>query len=314
VTIDGGIGVDAITGSATRASTLNGGAGNDTITGGAAADVIDGGADTDTYVFSSAAVVEQTGASTTTGVVINLGATALTANDVFIASGAFLSGLQTTVASGTSTYLFNGESATNVSVIDTLANIENVTGTNLADYIVGSATANTITGGAGADVMTGGTGADTFTNAAATVGAFAGNAVITGADVIKDFTAGTGGDVFSFLGAGVGDANTTLTFSALATAGITGAVSELVVGTEAFANAAAVVTAIRAVTQTTGTLFAVFVTDADGVTAGNQSHTQVWFDADPNVDGGEFVVATFENITTLVGHNSLVAANFSLFA
>ena len=95
---------------------------------------------------------------------------------------------------------------------------------------------------------------------------------------------------------------------------ITGGINELILGTEAFANAAAVVNAIRAVTQTTGTLFAVFVTDADGVTAGNQSHTQVWFDADPNVEGGEFVVATFKSITTLVGHNSLVAANFSLFA
>ena len=162
--------------------------------------------------------------------------------------------------------------------------------------------------------MTGGAGADTFTNAAATVGAFVGAAQITGADVIKDFTAGTGGDVFSFLGAGVGDANTTLTFSALATAGITGGINELILGTEVFANTAAVIAAIQAVTQTTGTLFVVFVTDVDNVTAGNQSHTQVWYDANPNADGGEVVVATLENITTLVGHNSLVAANFSLFA
>jgi S-layer protein len=186
VTINGGIGVDAITGSATRASTLNGDAGNDTITGGAAADVIDGGADTDTYVFSSANIVEQTGASATTGVVINLGADVLTANAVFLATGAFLSGLQTTVASGTSTYLFAGESTTNVSVIDTLANIENVTGSNLADYIVGSATANTITGGAGADVMTGGTGADTFVFATGASGV-----VVAEADTITDFVTGT---------------------------------------------------------------------------------------------------------------------------
>jgi hypothetical protein len=104
------------------------------------------------------------------------------------------------------------------------------------------------------------------------------------------------------------------TFNNASSIAITGGVNELILGTEAFANTAAVITAIQAVTQTTGTLFVVFVTDVDGGTAGNQSHTQVWFDADPNVNGGEFVVATFENITTLVGHNSLVAANFSLFA
>ena len=186
VTINGGAGNDTITGSATKSSTLNGDAGNDTITGGAAADVIDGGAGTNTYVFSSANVVEQAGSGTTTGAVINLSADALTATAVFTATGAYLTSLQASVASGASTYLFSNESNTNASVTDTLANINNATGSNLADYIVGSAVANVITGGAGADVMTGGAGADTFMVATGATGI-----TLATADTITDFATGT---------------------------------------------------------------------------------------------------------------------------
>jgi len=163
VTINGGAGNDIITGSATKASTLNGDAGNDTITGGAAADVMDGGAGTNTYVFSSANVVEQAGSGTTSGAAINLGAEALTFSAVNAAvTGAFLANTQTSLASGTSTYLFNNESSTNASVVDTITNFQHVTGTDLADFIVGSAADNIITGGAGADVMQGGEGNDVF--------------------------------------------------------------------------------------------------------------------------------------------------------
>jgi S-layer protein len=186
VTISGGAGNDIITGSATKASTLNGDAGTDTITGGSAADVIDGGAGTNTYKFSSANVVEQAGSSTTTGVVINLSDAALTQSGVFTATGAYLTTTAPTVAANTSTYLFSTESSTNASVIDTLANINNVTGTNLADYIVGSATANTITGGAGADVLTGGAGADTFVFATLDT-----LLTVASADIITDFTTAT---------------------------------------------------------------------------------------------------------------------------
>jgi S-layer protein len=196
VTAETGAGTDTLTGSATKANTLDAGAGNDTITGGAAADVITGGAGTDTYVFSSANVVEQAGAGTTTGAVINLGSTALTSSAVFTQTAAYLSGSQTEVASNTSTYLFNGESSTNASIIDTLATVENATGTNLADYIVGSASANTIIGAAGADYVTTGTGKDTVELAAIAV---AGS--VAGADIITDFTAGSGleGDVIRAL-------------------------------------------------------------------------------------------------------------------
>ena len=187
VTINGGAGADTITGSATKASTLNGGADNDSITGGSAADTIDGGTGTNTYVFSSANVVEQAGTSTTSGVVINLGSTALTQSSVNTATALFLATVSPSVAAGTSTYLFNAESSTNASVIDTLANIQNVTGSDLADYIVGSDAANTITGGTGADVMTGGTGIDTF----AYVAGATGTPSATIFDTITDYATGT---------------------------------------------------------------------------------------------------------------------------
>jgi hypothetical protein len=198
VTIESGAGTDTLTGSATKANTIDAGAKNDSITGGAAADTITGGAGTDTFTFSSANVVEQAGVGTTVGVVMNLGATALTSSAVFTQTAAYLSGAQTSVASNTSTYLFNGESSTNASIVDTLSGVENVTGTNLADYIVGSATANTIIGAAGLDYITTGTGKDTVELAAIAV---AGS--VAGADVITDFTAGAGleGDVIRALDA-----------------------------------------------------------------------------------------------------------------
>jgi S-layer protein len=319
VTITGGALADTLTGSATRSSTLNGGGGNDLLTGGAAADVINGGEGTDTFVFSSAGIVQQAGSGNTMGAVINLSANAISAGDVFTATGGgnvgrFLSGTQTSVASNTATYLFSNESNTNASVVDTLSSIENVTGTNLRDYIVGSDAANVIRGDAGADVLTGGAGADTFVFDAAAAGTFAGNASIFGSNVITDFTAGAGGDVFAFLGADVGNADVALTSSIVNIAGTTGPLNELVIVNEAFANTAAAVAAIQAVTSPTGTLFAVFITDTDTAVGGNQSFTQIIYDADPNTPGGEIVVATLSNITTLVGHNTLTVENFALFA
>jgi S-layer protein len=196
VSMSTGAGTDALTGSATKASTLDGGAGNDGITGGAAADVIIGGDGTDTYTFSSAAVAEQAGSGTTDGTVINLGATALTSSAVFTLTGKYLSGAQTEVASGTSTYLFSNESSTNASITDSLSSIENVTGTASIDYIVGTGGANTIIGAAGADYITSGTGADTIEVAAIAV---AGS--VAGADTITDFTVGGGleGDTIRLL-------------------------------------------------------------------------------------------------------------------
>ena len=80
-------------------------------------------------------MAEQAGSGTTDGTVINLGATALTASAVFTETAKYLSGAQTEVASGSSTYLYSNESSTNASIIDTFTGIENITGTNAIDYM-----------------------------------------------------------------------------------------------------------------------------------------------------------------------------------
>jgi len=99
----------------------------------------------------------------------------------------FISGTQTAgVATNTSTYLFNGESNTNASIIDTLSGIENVTGSTGDDYIVGSATANTIDGGLGTDYITTGAGADVVVYDAAADGSAA--VTLTALDATNDFT------------------------------------------------------------------------------------------------------------------------------
>jgi Ca2+-binding RTX toxin-like protein len=113
-----------------------------------------------------------------------LGSTALTSSAVYASTGAYLSSVATSVSANTSTYLFNGESTTNASIVDTLANIQNVTGTNGADYIVGSDAVNVITGGAGVDTITGGAGADVFVIAA---GDSSTTTAIAVSDVITDF-------------------------------------------------------------------------------------------------------------------------------
>jgi len=138
-------------------------------------------------VFSSASLAEQAGSSTTTGAAINIGATTVTAATVNAAMGGdFLSGAQTGVVSNSATYLFNSESNTNASIVDTLTGIENVTGSTGDDYIVGSATANTIDAGAGTDYIITGAGADIVVYDAASDGSAA--VTLTALDATNDFT------------------------------------------------------------------------------------------------------------------------------
>jgi len=316
VTIIGGAGADTITGSATRASTLNGGADNDTITGGAAADTIDGGTGTNTYVFSSANVAEQAGTSTTSGVVINLGSTTLTQSAVNTATSLFLATVAPTVASGTSTYLFSAESSTDVSIVDTLANIQNVVGSNLADYIVGSDAANVITGGLGNDVLTGGAGIDTFQMV---------TLVNNGTDRITDFTKGTSGDIFAISIAATGISalknGNSAAVAAAATVGVRdmGAATTLVAADNiivltgaTFANAAAVQTAIEA----GGTRVLTF----GSATTANDDIIVVWSDgtlghiSTVNIASGATTItatnATVADFATLTGITSIAAGDF----
>ena len=146
--------------------TITGGVKNETINATGGADVIDGGAGTDTYVLTTA-VTETGSAAASSGMVINLGSTALTGTSVFAGVGKYISAAATEVAGGTAMHLYAASSSSNAATVQTIANIENVTGTSAADYIVGSAADNTITGGAGADYAVGGSGVDTFVQAAA---------------------------------------------------------------------------------------------------------------------------------------------------
>lgn len=198
VTLTGNAGNDSLTGSRTVASTLSGGAGTDTLTGGAAADVIDGGDGVDTFVFSSTTVVEQAGSGTTKGVVINLGSTDLTASAIYAAtvaasSASYLNTAQASVAAGTATYAYDNESSTNAIVVDTLTNIENATGTALADYIVGSDGTNVLVGGDGIDVLSGGAGNDYLV------------ADASGQNNIDQIIGGTGDDTYEWTDASEAD-------------------------------------------------------------------------------------------------------------
>jgi Ca2+-binding RTX toxin-like protein len=168
-TITGSGKVDVLR-SSTGADNINAGAGNDSIHGSVGADTIDGGAGTDIYITAStmvAANIEGAGTGTSTGVVINLGATALTNANVLANTLQNLSSSMTSVASGQVAYLFNNVAPTNSSVVKTLSNIENVTlEGNGINYVVGSDAANVIVGGSGVDTINAGAGADTITSGA----------------------------------------------------------------------------------------------------------------------------------------------------
>jgi len=311
-TYNGAVGVDNVTGSAgadnisgnngndvlsgaAGADTINGGAGDDQITGGAGADVIDGGTGTNTLIASGGDA--NTGPGTISGVVVNLSAANISYANIFATTGAYLSGTLTGgVDAGRVGYLFDGESALNIATLDTVSNIQIVTGGTGADYIVGSAVANTITGGAGADTIDGGAGADRVVqgltdSVARTASTFAGAAVAAAdtitfgnrVDVISGFVAGAAGDVLDVLVAG---APTSL---------IGETVADLTAGQEVFFVSGA----YNATTR-------VFTIAADG-TGADTAIVQA-----DNAVAASDALTTNASIVILVGVDSdnLVAANF----
>jgi Ca2+-binding RTX toxin-like protein len=114
---------------------LLGGDGNDSIIGGAGNDTIDGGAGNDTLDggVGSDLIVGGDGIDTVT----------------YAGQGAIIMNLSTGVAT------VGGDT-------DTLVGIENVIGSDYADYIIGNDAANTINGGLGDDSMSGGAGRDSL--------------------------------------------------------------------------------------------------------------------------------------------------------
>lgn len=144
--------------------TITGSAKNDTIIASMGADVINGGAGTDTYDATALYNVKEvlTATNASSGVVINLGTTAVTNTTILASTVGYTADSVTSVASNTVAYVYGSSHTTNSAVTQSLAGIENVIGTNGADYIVGSVSANVIDGGKGADSITGGAGNDTI--------------------------------------------------------------------------------------------------------------------------------------------------------
>ena len=294
-TITGSDKVDTLIGS-TKGDTINAGAGGDTIVGGKGADVIDGGAGVDTYKTTGmvGTAIEGTGTGESTGVVINLGSTAVSAATIHAASGAqFISGGLSSVAAGSAVYQFAGESSLNSTAADTISNVENITlDANGVNYVVGSDAANVITGGTGADTILGGAGNDTLVAGDGADG-------LTGGAGSDTFTldAGDGADgdvIFDFgstdvlnLNVGTPAANTYFEGAAAGAA----TTDEIVVLTGAtYANVAAVYAAGTFAAATEVTL--VYVDTAT-------SKTQVWYDADGETTTiAAVLVATLDNITT----------------
>jgi hypothetical protein len=212
VNITGTDGDDRITGATggtgVYADILNGGSGADTFFLTEGGDTIDGGSGTDkldlTTIDGGFTDIEG-GSSDATGMIVNLGTTAVsTATIAANKSGSYISKSLTSIESGKAGYLFATDSTSNSAVLATLTSIENVTGSDNADYIVGSASANVITGGDGIDYLVGGAGADTFV--------FGATGAANDADTIADFTLAQS-DVLNFnafLGGGAAlDSDTT---------------------------------------------------------------------------------------------------------
>jgi Ca2+-binding RTX toxin-like protein len=182
VNLTGGDEADVITGTAS-ADVIFGGAGADTITGGSGSDTVSYAGDADTADLD-----------TQTGIVVNLGLTAITATTILANTGDFLADAQLSVAANKATYLYADADDSYASVIDSLSSVENVVGSAGNDYIVGSSAANTITGNAGDDYINLGLGADTFSFAdrladpTDTAGDLADVASAVGSDTIASFS------------------------------------------------------------------------------------------------------------------------------
>jgi len=124
------IGIEGVIGTA-LADTFTGGSADETFLGGAGNDIINGGSGVDIILFTTS----------TGSVLANLSITSQTLNGIAVAAGTVRDGL-----SGT----------------DTVSNIENITGSSQADWIVGSDAVNIMDGGTGNDSLDGGNGDDTL--------------------------------------------------------------------------------------------------------------------------------------------------------
>jgi Ca2+-binding RTX toxin-like protein len=128
-----------------------GGGGNDTLNGGGGDDLLEGGLGGDTLDGGDGG------------------------GDTASYAGSY-GGVDVDLASGTGSWAHAQG--------DTLANIENLIGSDYGDTLTGDLVANVITGGDGTDTLTGGFGADTFLF----------NSVTEGGDAITDFDGAASGE------------------------------------------------------------------------------------------------------------------------
>jgi serralysin len=152
----GNIGDNTILGN-TGDNTLNGGKGKDILSGGAGLDTLLGGDDNDLLVGGAGndTLNGQAGIDTASYADANAAVTV-----------ALIAGAQNTGGGG----------------IDTISNVENLTGSNFADTLTGDGAANVLNGAGGKDTLGGGDGSDTLLGGAAR-------------DVM---TGGAGGDTFYY--------------------------------------------------------------------------------------------------------------------
>jgi VCBS repeat-containing protein len=146
-TLYGGIGADQLFGEANNDALfggagddiLNGGTGTDTLEGESGADTIDGGADTDTVRYGSSPK----------GVVVNIDSKEFNNQALSIDLEPSFN-----IASGKAQDGFDD--------IDTLTNIENITGSDFDDVLIGNGSINVLKGLRGNDLLIGNAGDDTL--------------------------------------------------------------------------------------------------------------------------------------------------------
>jgi hypothetical protein len=153
---------------------------------------VDGGLGTDTFLAANLRANNiEGGTSDSNGVVINMGSSAVTSTAVLSKVSSFTADSVTSVGGGEYAYTFAASLTANTAVTGSITNVENITGTAGADYIVASSTANVINGNGGSDYIVLDTGGgDTVT----VVGTAAGGS----AGTVAGFTVGTGGDIIDF--------------------------------------------------------------------------------------------------------------------
>ncbi|MET0858896.1 MAG: hypothetical protein ABWY27_19270, partial [Telluria sp.] len=168
---------DSLVGGGGR-DTIYGGAGNDYIHGGGGGDSVDGGDGVDTLSYTNSA--NELAMHSARSIVINNTAETISASTIYGNSGEFLADghghLSAGLAAGSTGYLALDEDT--VVVGDTFVNIENLTGSPLADFIYGGDGNHVITGGGGDDLIFLGTGKTTV---------MVGSAMTNGVDVIYNF-------------------------------------------------------------------------------------------------------------------------------